>query len=141
MQGSSPVRYSHSAPRPRPTELIEVSIGAETNKQMTGEERAFPSFLVPLLRKREQALPDTEAAQWINVWAFIHHGPTSSGGERHLAPFSCRLGMSLTVRRRMEGATLECGRQAPTSGSNTAHCAFNRILPLRLQPEDNALRC
>jgi hypothetical protein len=48
---------------------------------------------------------------------------------RHLAPFRQRQMMASTVRRRFEGGTLACGRQASTRGSSTAHCASVSTMP------------
>ena len=38
--------------------------------------------------------------QRVEVCAAIHHGPSSAGTARHLAPLSCRHTMALIVRRR-----------------------------------------
>ncbi len=46
----------------------------------------------------------------MKVWAVIHQGPNSAGRARHFAPFLCRQKMAETVRRRLLGGTLACGR-------------------------------
>ena len=68
-------------------------------------------------------------AQRMNVCAAIHHGPSSAGMARHFAPFRQRQTMASTVRRRFEGGTLACGRQASTRGASTAHCASVSTMP------------
>src|ERR1700712_1401923 len=60
--------------------------------------------------------------QRMKVWAAIHHGPSSFGTARHLAPLSCRHRIALIVRRRCCGGTFACGRQASIKGSSIAHC-------------------
>ncbi len=59
--------------------------------------------------------------QRMKVCAAIHHGPNSSGKDRHFAPFWCRHRIAPTVRRRLLGGTLAGGRHASTSGSSAAH--------------------
>ncbi len=59
----------------------------------------------------------------MNVCAAIHQGPSSAGTARHLAPFRQRQMIASTVRRRFDGGTLACGRQASTNGASTAHCS------------------
>lgn len=50
--------------------------------------------------------------------------------DRHFAPFVQRQRMASTVRRRSEGGTFACGRQASSNGSSVAHCAsVSAIMP------------
>ena len=59
----------------------------------------------------------------MKICAAFHHGPNSVGIERHFAPFRHRQTIASTVRRRFDGGTLACGRQASTRGSSTDHSA------------------
>ena len=57
-------------------------------------------------------------------------GLNSAGTARHFAPFVQRQMIASTVRRRSQGSTFACGRQASTRGSNFAHCAsVNTAMP------------
>ena len=44
------------------------------------------------------------------VCAAFHHGPSSAGTLRHLAPFWCRQKIAEIVRRRCRSAVFPCGR-------------------------------
>ena len=58
----------------------------------------------------------------MKIRAALRQGPSSAGMARHLAPFRQRHRMASTVRRRSDGGTFACGRQASTEGSRAAHC-------------------
>jgi hypothetical protein len=57
------------------------------------------------------------------VCAAIHHGPSSAGMARHLAPFCMRQRMASTVRRRLDSSRPVCGRTASIKGSIALHWA------------------
>ncbi|SDB75037.1 hypothetical protein SAMN02927895_05742, partial [Belnapia rosea] len=79
--------------------------------------------------------------QRMNICAAIHHGPSSAGMARDLAPLSCRHRMALMVRRRCCGGTLAGGRQASTSGSSTAHCSsVSTSAPSKTGPNANGIQ-
>ena len=59
--------------------------------------------------------------QRMKSWAALHHGPSSAGIARHLAPFRCRRTIAPIVRRSSRGGVLPLGRHASTSGSSAAH--------------------
>jgi hypothetical protein len=61
------------------------------------EERHPRLKAATLLRQFQQPLP---SAQRLNVWAAIHHGPSSAGIWRHFAPLSWRQMIASIVRRR-----------------------------------------
>src|SRR3954468_2014240 len=51
---------------------------------------------------------------------------------RHLAPFSCRQRIAVSVRRRSRGGVLPLGRHCSTSGSSRPHCVSVSIAPPHL---------
>ena len=62
-------------------------------------------------------------AQRMNNCAASHHGPSSAGMLRHLAPFWCRQKIAEMVRRSSFGGVFPCGRTSSISGSQTAYAA------------------
>src|SRR5690349_9716858 len=63
------------------------------------------------------------SAQRMKSCAARHHGPSSAGTARQVAPFRCRQTIASIVRRRSRGGVLPFGRHASTSGSSAAHCS------------------
>ena len=85
--------------------------------------KAMPSSTPRSCARLSRRSHTPSRAQRMKIWAAFHHGPSSSGTARHLAPFVQRQMIASTVRLRSEGGTLAWGRQASTKGSNSAHCA------------------
>jgi hypothetical protein len=71
--------------------------------------------------KRRSQTPSLDQRR--KVWAAIHHGPSSAGVARHLAPFCMRQTMASKVRRRLESSRPVWGRTASIKGSIALHWA------------------
>ncbi len=69
--------------------------------------------------KRRSQTPSLDQRR--KVWAAIHHGPSSAGMVRHLAPFCMRQTMASKVRRRLESSRPVWGRTASIKGSIVFH--------------------
>jgi hypothetical protein len=72
--------------------------------------------------KRRSQTPSLDQRR--KVWAAIHHGPSSAGMARHLAPFCMRQTMASKVRRRLESSRPVWGRTASIKGSIAVHWAI-----------------
>jgi hypothetical protein len=69
--------------------------------------------------KRRSQTPSLDQRR--KVWAAIHHGPSSAGMARHLAPFCMRQTMASKVRRRLESSRPVWGRTSSIKGSIAFH--------------------
>src|SRR5215217_388025 len=69
--------------------------------------------------KRRSQTPSLDQRR--TVWAAIHHGPSSAGMARHLAPFCRRQTRASKVRRRLESSRPVWGRTASIKGSIAFH--------------------
>jgi hypothetical protein len=59
----------------------------------------------------------------MKVWAAIHHGPSSAGMARHLAPFCKRRTIASIVRRNQRIGRGAQGRTWSSKGSRADHCS------------------
>src|SRR3712207_1872292 len=80
----------------------------------------------------------------MKVCAAIHHGPSSAGMARHLAPFRKRQMIASRVRRRLVSSRPVWGLTASIKGSITLHCLALRTgmasLPRCSENGDDVLR-
>jgi hypothetical protein len=98
-------------------------------RTLVPSRNTMPSAIPRSCTRVSQRSQTPALAQRMKIWAALHQGPSSSGTDRHLAPFWCRQRMAETVRRRSCGGVLPFGRHASIRGSRRAHCPSLSLAP------------